>query len=47
MNAILESVALLLIIIILQSRLGIEEALEEAQCAQALDARQAWRSFCK
>ncbi|AQK53598.1 Guanine nucleotide-binding protein subunit beta [Zea mays] len=28
-------------------RLGIEEALEEAQCAQALDARQAWQSFCK
>ncbi|ONM27022.1 hypothetical protein ZEAMMB73_Zm00001d007516, partial [Zea mays] len=25
--------------------LGIEEALEEAQCAHALDARQAWRSF--
>ena len=26
---------------------GFEEASEEAQCAQALDARQAWWSFCK
>lgn len=25
----------------------VEETFEEAQCPKALDARQAWRSFCK